>query len=168
MARSLTVGMDGIGADGATAAGRVRSIGEAAGSVPDTPSAWQTSSVTRTLDGCPRRLLAVSSRPAARSAVRSPRTVARRGNSEPSPVTSMRDRPLPFPAFRGCRPWRLATVCAVLALLPVLPGCGTVASLGSTLYSTSEAIATAVKDAVKERDEGSTEADGQGPDRGGE
>ena len=38
------------------------------------------------------------------------------------------------------------------ALLPVLSGRGTVAALSSTLYSTTEAIATAVKDALKEPD----------------
>ena len=62
---------------------------------------------------------------------------------------------------------RCAAVCAVLALLSALPGCGAVATAGSTLYSTSEAIATAVKDAVKQRDDGSTKADEQGPDHGG-
>ncbi len=38
-------------------------------------------------------------------------------------------------------------------LLPALSGCGTVVSVGSTLYSASEAVATAVKDAVKAREE---------------
>ena len=37
-------------------------------------------------------------------------------------------------------------------LLPVLSGCGTVVSVGPALYSTSEEIATAVKDAIRERE----------------
>ena len=41
----------------------------------------------------------------------------------------------------------------ILALLPVLSGCGAVATVGSTVYSTTEAIATAVKDTMRERTE---------------
>ena len=43
---------------------------------------------------------------------------------------------------------RGAIACAALALVSALSGCGGVASVGSTLYSTSEAIATVVKDAI--------------------
>ncbi len=84
---------------------------------------------------------------------------------KPAGTTAMRDRAARFPAFRGAgRARRWAACCAVLALLP---GCGAVASVGSTLYSTTEAIATAVKDAARERDEGPTDADGGEPERGG-
>lgn len=79
----------------------------------------------------------------------------------------MRNRPAPFAAFRITgRARRWAAGCAALALLPALSGCGGVAAVGSTLYSTSEAIATVVKDAVEERDGGPTESGKGGPDRG--
>ena len=38
-------------------------------------------------------------------------------------------------------------------LLPALSGCGAAASVGPTLYSTSEAIATAVNDAFRQRED---------------
>ena len=50
---------------------------------------------------------------------------------------------------------RNPAVWLVLALLPALSGCGAVATVGSTVFSTSEAIATAVKDAIKKPDENS-------------
>ena len=60
---------------------------------------------------------------------------------------------------------RNPAVWLALALLPALSGCGAVATVGSTVYSTSEAIATAVKDAAKEPDGAPVEDDGEGPDR---
>ena len=54
----------------------------------------------------------------------------------------------------------------VLALLPVLSGCGAAAAAGSALYSTTEAIATAVKDAMKQPDGGTVEDHEGGPDHG--
>ena len=48
---------------------------------------------------------------------------------------------------------RNPAVWLVLALLRALSGCGAVATVSSTVYSTSEAIGTAVKDAMKERTE---------------
>ena len=57
-------------------------------------------------------------------------------------------------------------VWPVLALLPALSGCGAVATVGSTVFSTSEAIATAVKDAMKKPDGNSAE-DGEGGPRHG-
>lgn len=83
-----------------------------------------------------------------------------------TPISSnsaARDRPKRHVAFRpaagsipGTRePGRRAGLarrgdiaCVALALLPARSGCGGVASVGSTLYSTSEAIATVVKDAI--------------------
>ena len=53
-----------------------------------------------------------------------------------------------------------------VALLPALSGCGAAATMGSTLYSTTEAIATAVKDAIEEPNGAPVEEDGEGPDRG--
>ena len=53
-----------------------------------------------------------------------------------------------------------------VALVPLLSGCGTVAAVGWTLYSTSEAITTAVKDALKEPDGVPVEDDEEGPGHG--
>ena len=83
----------------------------------------------------------------------------------------MRDRPAPLAWLRGAagrrgRARRWAAGWAALALVPALFGCGAVASVGSTLYSTSEAIATVVKDNMKEPDGGSTEPGKRGPGRG--
>ncbi len=61
---------------------------------------------------------------------------------------------------------RNPAVWLAVALLPALSGCGAVATVGSTLYSTTEAIATAVKDAVREPAGGPVEDDGEGPDSG--
>ena len=58
---------------------------------------------------------------------------------------------------------RTAAAWLALALLPALTGCGAVATVGTTLYSTTEAIATAVKDAVRETDGRPAEGDGGGP-----
>ena len=55
-----------------------------------------------------------------------------------------------------------------LALLPALSGCGAAAAVGSTVYSASEAIATAVKDAIEEPDGRPAEGDGEEPDHGGQ
>ena len=55
-----------------------------------------------------------------------------------------------------------------LALLPALSGCGAAARVGTTLYSTTEAIATAVKDAIKQPDAGPAGEDVEGPDHGGQ
>ncbi len=79
--------------------------------------------------------------------------------------------PMPFAGYRGaaggrCRAGR-AACCAALVLLPVLSGCGAAATVGSTLYSISEAIATIVKDDMKEPDGSAPETRG-GPGRGGE
>ena len=91
-------------------------------------------------------------------------------------TSAMRDRPpASFAAFRGAAGWRSrasrwAAGCAALALMPALvpalSGCGAVASVGSTLYSASEAIATVVKDKMKEREGGSTEPGKGGPGHG--
>ena len=62
---------------------------------------------------------------------------------------------------------RKAAAWLALALLPALSGCGAVATVGSTVYSTSEAIATAVKDAIEEPDGSPAEDDEGGPDHGG-
>ena len=80
----------------------------------------------------------------------------------------MRNRPASFAGFQGAgRASRWVAGCAALALVPALSGCGAVASVGSTLYSTSEAIATVVKDKMKEPDGGSTEPGKLEPDRDG-
>ena len=58
---------------------------------------------------------------------------------------------------------RIPAAWLALSLLPALSGCGAVATVGTTLYSTTEAIATAVKDAIKEPDGGPAEDDRGGP-----
>ena len=58
---------------------------------------------------------------------------------------------------------RKAAAWLALALLPALTGCGAVATVGTTLYSTTEAIATAVKDAARETGGGPAEDDRGGP-----
>ena len=62
--------------------------------------------------------------------------------------------------------WRKTAAWLALALLPALSGCGAAATVDSMLYSTSEAIATAVKDAIREPDGGPAE-DGEGAPRHG-
>ena len=86
---------------------------------------------------------------------------------EPEAAVAMGNRPAAFRGAGGgrCGASRWAAGCAALALLSALAGCGAVATVGSTVYSTSEAIATVVKDKMKERDGGATETPG-GPDRG--
>ena len=61
-----------------------------------------------------------------------------------------------------------AAAWLALALLPALSGCGAAATVGTTLYSTAEAIASAVKDAIEQPDAGPAEEDVEGPDRGGQ
>ena len=84
-------------------------------------------------------------------------------------MIAMRDcPPASFAAIRGAgRARRWAAGWAALALVPALSGCGAVSTVGSTLYSTSEAIATVVKDNMKEPDGGSTEPGKRRPDRDG-
>lgn len=60
-----------------------------------------------------------------------------------------------------------AAAWLTLALLPALSGCGAVAAVGTTVYSASEAIATAVKDTIEEPDGRPAEDDEGGPDHGG-
>ena len=57
----------------------------------------------------------------------------------------------------------------LLGIVAVLTagGRGAVATVGTTLYSTTEAIATAVKDGMKEPDAGPAEDVGKRPDDGG-
>ena len=62
---------------------------------------------------------------------------------------------------------RLPVACAALASMSTLPGCGAVSAVGGAVHSTAEAIATVVKDAVREAD-GSPAEDGEGgPGHGG-
>ena len=51
-----------------------------------------------------------------------------------------------------------------LMLLPALSGCGAAVSVGSTIYSTSEAIATVVKDAVVGTNADKPDASAQRPE----
>ena len=64
---------------------------------------------------------------------------------------------------RGGPAGRLLPGCAVLAVALALSGCGPIASVGSTVYSSGEALATVAKQAM-EGAAGNAEETGDGPE----
>lgn len=60
----------------------------------------------------------------------------------------------------AARALRWTTCCAGLAGALALTGCGTVATVGSTVFSGAEAVGTLVKQSVNEEDENEGKGEG--------